>query len=60
MRITKMINLKKQVSRIPYRIKGYGWHIVIDDGFCAYRYPLKASERESINSLYKKIIKSIK
>ncbi len=52
--------MKKKVRRIPDRIKGYNWHIIIDDGFCAYRYPLNASSRYSIHSLYKKIVKSTK
>lgn len=52
--------LGRQVRRIPFKIKGYGWHITIDDGFCAYRYPLKASLIYSIESLYRKINKSVK
>ncbi|MBE3087474.1 MAG: hypothetical protein IMZ64_14805 [Bacteroidetes bacterium] len=40
--------------------KKRGWHIAIDDGFCAYLYALNASGSYSIGSLFRKIQKSIK
>lgn len=40
--------------------KERGWHIAIDDGFCAYLYKLDVSGSYSISSLFRKIQKSIK
>lgn len=40
--------------------KEKGWHVVIDDGYCAYLYKLNASNRYSVTSLFNKIQKSIK
>lgn len=37
-----------------------GWHIVIDDGYISYLFPLKASNKYSINTIFKKIQKSVK
>lgn len=56
----KELGMGKYVKRIPYKIKGYSWYITIDDGYVAYRYPLNASGSYSIDSLYRKISKSIK
>ena len=36
------------------------WHIIIDDGYCSYLFPLNASNKYSIDSLFKKIQKSIR
>ena len=36
------------------------WHIAIDDGFTSYLFKLNASGKYSINSLFRKIQKSIK
>lgn len=53
-------SLGRYVKRIPFRIREYDWHITIDDGFVAYRYPLNASRNYSIEDLYRKIRKSVK
>lgn len=46
-------------KRITTDKNKYNWYIAIDDGYVSYLFTLKASNTYSIDSLFKKIQKSI-
>lgn len=56
---TKKDTTNGEMVKRDSKKQGTGWRITIDDGYCAYRYSLDASEAYCIDSLFNHIQSSI-